>query len=406
MASERVRNMEGQCGAYVPGRRTAARGSSDGKAGAVRGRETRAQHGARAQHGFTLVELLVVIAIIGILVALLLPAIQAAREAARRSQCANNLRQLGIALQNHHNAKRAFPFGVEQPGGISEAGTMGGSTWAIEIMPYAEDESLQNLYDPTVSTTIGAQKDFRETYIPLYQCPSDFLTELASPDSGPATLASREGTPMYRTSSYRGNAGRGVPRGGASVTWYLGQGIASPLDIGWRGPLHAVVAEDIDPVTPGIQKFVPTTDDDRVMATLRAERIRSITDGTSKTLMLAESTNLYNRRRTFWAYSWGNYVLSQGWTTQAGDTIPQVFDGNYRGAETGVVPGCMDTQGTYHQEQCQAGWFSGHSGGMNVQMCDGSGSWVNFDIEGRVFAYMTSIAGGELDSDPFTPVSL
>lgn len=363
-----------------------------------------AAHMPHCRRAFTLVELLVVIAIIGILVALLLPAIQAAREAARRSQCASQLKQIGLALQNHHDSKRAYPYGVEMQGAIGSGDAIG--TWAIEIMPYSEDASLRQLYNRNISTTVSTQQNFRETYIPLFQCPSDFATELATPESGPATSAGREGTPMYRTSSFRGNAGRGVPRGAASVTWYLGQGVAPPLDFGWRGPLHAVVRDDIDSVTPGIQRFEPSSADEMVLAKMRPEKIGNITDGTSKTLLVAESTNLYNRRRTFWAYSWGNYILSQGWTTQAGESIPQVFEGNYRASETGVSPGCMDTLTNYHQEQCQAGWYSGHTGGMNVQLCDGSGQWVSFDIEGRIFAYMTSIAGGELENDPFAKVNL
>jgi len=352
---------------------------------------------------FTLVELLVVIAIIGILVALLLPAIQAAREAARRSQCANNLKQQGLALHNHHDAKRAFPFGAE----VSGVGTVVGySTWAIEIMPYAEDESLQNLYQPNIATTVAAQKDFRETYIPLYQCPSDFASELVTPESGPASVAGREGTPLYRTSSYRGNAGRGVPRSGQSVAWYLGEMLGSPVDLGWRGPLHAVVPQDTDPTTPGIQPYEVVTGtsqqalSSKVLARLRPENIKSIIDGTSKTLMLGESTNYTHVRRSFWAYSWGNYVLSQGWTSQAGATFPVVFEGNYYEADSSISPGCKNYVNPHSQEQCQAGWFSGHTGGMNVQMCDGSGNWVNFNIDGVVFAYMTSIAGGELEADP------
>jgi prepilin-type N-terminal cleavage/methylation domain-containing protein len=354
---------------------------------------------------FTLVELLVVIAIIGILVALLLPAIQAAREAARRTQCANSLRQQGVALQNHHDSKKAYPFGVEMDGAIGTGGGL--STWAIEIMPYSEDQSLQNLYDKKVSTTLASQREFRETFIPLYQCPSDFLSELATPHSGPATSAQRDGTPLYRTSSYRGNAGRAVPRGGASVTWYLGQGIAPPLDFGWRGPLHAVVRADTDPVAPGIQPFDPGADPNaKVLATMRPERSKAIIDGTSKTLLIAESTNHFNRRRSFWAYSWGNYILSEGWTTQAGADIPQQFGGNYDQDETGIAPGCMDTLTGYNQETCQAGWYSQHVNGMNIQMCDGSGSWVGWDIEARIFAYMASIAGGELDADPLPKLSL
>jgi prepilin-type N-terminal cleavage/methylation domain-containing protein len=360
----------------------------------------------RKSAAFTLVELLVVIAIIGILVALLLPAIQAAREAARRTQCANSLRQQGVALQNHHDSKKAFPFGVEMEGGISQGRAL--STWAIEIMPYAEDQSLRSLYDTKTATTLNTNQTFRETFIPVYQCPSDFQSELIAPENGPALAAGREGAPNYRTSSYRGNAGRAVPRGSVSVTWYLGQGLAPPLDFGWRGPLHAVVRADTDPETPGNQPFEPGTDpNNQVLAMLRPERIKAITDGTSKTLLIAESTNHYPRRRTAWAYSWGNYILSQAWTTQAGADVPHQFTGNYRQVETGIVPGCMDTTGSSHnQETCQAGWYSQHVNGMNIQMCDGSGSWVGWDIEPRIFAYMASIAGSEIDTDPLPKLSL
>jgi len=353
-----------------------------------RGDGKRGDRNLPARSAFTLVELLVVIAIIGILVALLLPAIQAAREAARRSQCASQLKEIGLALHNHHDVKRAFPLGVEMLGNIGNF-ARGASTWAIEVLPYSEDESLQNLYNPELAMANVDNQVFRETFIPLYQCPSDFQTELVQPHSGPdSSGGGRSGEILYRTSSYRGNAGRAV----GSVTWYLGQSI-STVPIGWRGPLHAVVADDIEPLTPGIQPFVPDPNpNDQLLAALHRESMKHITDGTSKTLLIGESTNLFPRRRSFWAYSWGNYCLSQGWP------YSEIFWGNYEESETSVSPGCMNSG--IAQEPCQSGWYSGHPNGMNVQMCDGSGSWINWDIDVKVFAYMTSIAGEEIDSDP------
>jgi prepilin-type N-terminal cleavage/methylation domain-containing protein len=348
------------------------------------------------QSAFTLVELLVVIAIIGILVALLLPAIQAAREAARRSQCANQLKQQGLALHGHHDSKGSFPVGVEL---LEPLVTSGQSTWTIEIMPYAEDSSLQALYDRTTGMTSSNQKEFRETYIPLYHCPSDFQTALIRPENGPAVATDREGGPFFRTSSYRGNGGRGVPvrSGPVSVAWYLGHNLdTNGVEFGWRGPLHAVGAIDSNPSSPGIQLYQPTDANGRIFKQLKAEKLKNITDGTSKTILLGESTNRRDNRRTAWAYSWGNYVLSQGWIGVDGEDLPQAFSGDYDlciGNTNGPPPN------SHHQEQCQAGWFSGHTNGMNAQMCDGSGTFLSFDIESRVLAYMTSIAAAELETD-------
>src|SRR5262245_4425854 len=100
------------------------------------------KNGIESDRGFTLVELLVVIAIIGVLVALLLPAIQAAREAARRSQCANNLKQLGLAVQLHHDAKRAFPTGRNSTDTRSVS-------WAYYCLPYMEQQAMFQAYRPS-----------------------------------------------------------------------------------------------------------------------------------------------------------------------------------------------------------------------------------------------------------------
>src|SRR5437870_828442 len=125
----------------------------------LRERPTERRLAARA---FTLVELLVVIAIIGILVALLLPAVQAAREAARRAKCVNNIRQIGIAVQNYHDARKYYPqyhAAVPPPGksdndyATSTGYKWAGPLWSITILPYMEEQSLYDSFDKTVTMT-------------------------------------------------------------------------------------------------------------------------------------------------------------------------------------------------------------------------------------------------------------
>jgi prepilin-type N-terminal cleavage/methylation domain-containing protein len=145
------------------------------------------QSGSRGWHGFTLVELLVVIAIIATLIGLLLPGVQAAREAGRRSQCSNNLKNLALAHHNHHSAKNVFPKGTHDKdnGGQTSDGFF---SWTLDIMPFAE---LQQLHDQLVGGA-GGNRTLRMLFtsasgglsnpdvqvmqqkISLFRCPSDF----------------------------------------------------------------------------------------------------------------------------------------------------------------------------------------------------------------------------------------
>ena len=129
-------------------------------------------------HGFTLVELLVVITIIGILIALLLPAVQAAREAARRMQCANNFKQVGLALHNYHSSKQCFPVGVFDPTSVSHA--PGWWSWSTYILPFMEQDAVYNMIDFNTLDYFGGYgaemnptRRANGTFIAEYLCPSD-----------------------------------------------------------------------------------------------------------------------------------------------------------------------------------------------------------------------------------------
>src|SRR3954467_9244137 len=150
----------------------------------VASRKERLLRRMRPSVGFTLVELLVVIAIIGILVALLLPAVQAAREAARRAKCVNNIRQIGIAFQNYHDTRKYYP---QYHAAITPAGSVdtdyatvagyskwAGPTWAITMMPFIEEQALYDAFDKTQRiTNLANIKLLQTTIISTLVCPSN-----------------------------------------------------------------------------------------------------------------------------------------------------------------------------------------------------------------------------------------
>lgn len=147
-----------------------------------------------ARRGFTLVELLVTIAIIGILIALLLPAVQAARESARRTQCVNNLKQMGIALQNYHDALRRFP-----PGYLAAAPYVDGQTdvtpgwgWAAFLLPYMEQNSVYQSANFILPIQHSASARAVQTWVAPYVCPSDIVPKAlyAVPSASGGTIAS------------------------------------------------------------------------------------------------------------------------------------------------------------------------------------------------------------------------
>ena len=132
------------------------------------------QPSLRARSGFTLVELLVVIAIIGVLIALLLPAVQQAREAARRMQCSNNLKQLGLAFHNYHDTLGKLPPMYIQE--VPSTDNYGHWAWSVFLLPYLEQGNTYDAMQPntrSASVAIGANKQIFQTRNDAFRCPSD-----------------------------------------------------------------------------------------------------------------------------------------------------------------------------------------------------------------------------------------
>ncbi len=199
----------------------------------------------RKPHGFTLVELLVVIAIIGVLVALLLPAIQAAREAARRSQCGNNLRQIGVGMHNYVDTHQVFPPGwLMMPSGNSPDGNAQWG-WAALILPYVEQPALHEQLGVTTRTLRQAVQD-SET-LPLlrqrlatYWCPSDpsdVLPRNKHPHGTPVAAASYAGcVGIHFWSEHRTPNNNGVLTGSRAVRMaQITDGLSNTFLVGETG---------------------------------------------------------------------------------------------------------------------------------------------------------------------------
>jgi prepilin-type N-terminal cleavage/methylation domain-containing protein/prepilin-type processing-associated H-X9-DG protein len=214
---------------------------------------------AHAPTGFTLVELLVVIAIIGVLVAILLPAVQASREAGRRSQCANNLRQIGVGLLNYHSAAGSFPPGLtDRRTGANPQGKQ--LSWIVCLLPFIEENAVYAQFDKTKGYNKQENRRAGGTVINTLLCPSTAF--LASDRTGPTT----------------GDANH-------NGVWNAGEDLAF-ADYGGNFGFSGLGK----PYMNGVLVY------EKPIA------IRQITDGTSHTLIVAEDTG----RGASYAGEWAN----------------------------------------------------------------------------------------------------
>jgi len=298
---------------------------------------------SRRGRAFTLVELLVVIAIIGILVALLLPAVQAAREAARRISCQNNLKQLGLSLHNYHDTHKALPPSRRSAPNHS---------WAPFLLPFIEQANLYDQYDWNVNWDHAGNQPTIATSVSTFRCPS-------APGGSSRRDTVRNGI-LAATSDY------------------------APL----AGVANIVVQAG----------YIQNTDLSGAMVAQRWVRLAEITDGTSNTLLMGEDAG----RPEFWISSGrgplnnnpgnGNLAVSNGRVQGAGwaDTSNAIPLHTFRNDGLSV-PGPCPINCTNNNEA-----FSFHPGGVDTVFADGSVKFLSETIGNSTYAGLITRGGGEV----------
>ncbi|MCR9116455.1 MAG: DUF1559 domain-containing protein [bacterium] len=326
------------------------------------------------KRGFTLVELLVVIAIIGVLIALLLPAVQAAREAARRIQCSNNLKQLGLGMHNYHDVNKRFPVGAthfhgQNPPGdqwFGPSNTSGAIAWGVHLLPFMEQN---NLYQEVASGY--PNKNFiahwsgggisSKVAVATYQskiegfvCPSDVMGDL-NPEL-------KHGGEDRAKSNYVANAGH-IAFGNGDRTDISGGGNIGSPESAHLGDMGGIAFQG----HPGYGGTVI--------------RLASITDGSANTFMIGERSGepILGTSRTRNASAWigghENYTREVCFTS--------AVTPNSTGSET-------------IEDTCTA---SMHPTGVQICFADGSVHFISETVNGTTYLNLGNRADGQVVGD-------
>lgn len=348
----------------------------------------------RPTHGFTLVELLVVIAIIGILVALLLPAVQAAREAARRTKCVNNLKNIALACLNYESAKKTLPQGSTNSVVLQGSGL----GWPVQILPYVEESTVSEeglkgfkaAGGDAYNTSDATLNKINGLLLPMYLCPSD------------ADLPSQQ--EKYGTSS-AAKARKGMTYTGVSGSYFARTGDCPTSRAAGK---YCVFSGD---ASLGRNNYDGLLIQDWPIA------LKKCTDGTSKTLLIGE--RWYQMRAWMIGAFWAGQPSPQppngqppvgpqpqtAWFAckNLSDKVPinrNVYSGCYYGHDNtlGDRPSVPDS--TPRTLGCNDLPFASyHPGGVNFSYGDGSVKWMPNDIDVTTYLALGSRNGNETVSD-------
>ena len=319
----------------------------------------------RNSSGFTLVELLVVIAIIGILIALLLPAVQAAREAARRSQCQNNLKQLGLAMHNYHDTNQFLPPGQAVAPSTGNADCCHG-TWQMLVLTFMEQDNVASLYQnwggtgaPTYGAAPNSTNVTQQRFAGL-TCPSD------TPNTPIGSLTNHNYAVNYGNTSYtQPSSLNGVTFGGA--------------------PFARATFVNSDPTM-----LVPTPGGFMVRPQ-RGKGFNEILDGLSNTIMMGEV--LQGIGSDLRGFMWWSDAAGFQTYLPPNSTLPdRIYTASYCNNQPKLNLPCAVSGGS---DPTMFASRSRHPGGVQVVMCDGSARFVRQSVAIDIWRGASTTKGRE-----------
>jgi prepilin-type N-terminal cleavage/methylation domain-containing protein/prepilin-type processing-associated H-X9-DG protein len=308
------------------------------------------------QPGFTLIELLVVIAIIAVLLGLLMPAVQKVREAASRMKCANNLKQLSLALRMHESAKGTFPPAYVNKGPYLNSGYSNTVGWAPFILPYIEQQPLYDLYNFNFPEYAPENQAVVAQPLPLFWCPS-------VPEQD-----------RYMNLGPFASFGTKCACGDYTITLGVDSGLAQ---LGW---VDTVV--DYRGALTNMSKPVLT-----VSPTRKGTRLADIKDGTSNTILLTEDAG----RPQLWlgAQAVSGQLITGGcWDHYKGSILLRGSTSDGTGQLGHCALNCTNDREVY----------AFHPGGATAVFADGHVQFLNASIDIRIMARLITRAGGEIVS--------